>query len=199
MTSLRARVPLLPTLVVGIAVLMMIGLGFWQLYRLQWKESLLARYSSATTTTAEVPFPFGREAVEASLYRRSRIECLSVSEIGAVSGRAPEGWTGWAVTAQCRTQRGPVTVMLGWSADVAHPGWTGGTVTGTLAPARDHTARLVADPPLAGLHALARPDPGSIPNNHFAYAMQWFLFAVTALGIYVMAVAKRLAGGGAQR
>ena len=199
MTSWRARLPILPTLVVALAVLAMIGLGFWQLYRLQWKESLLARYASAATTTAEVPFPFGREAVEASLYRRSRIECLSVSDLGAVSGRSPEGWTGWAVTARCATRQGPVMVMLGWSANPEHPVWTGGTVTGTLAPARDNAARLVADPPLAGLHALAKPDPGSIPNNHFAYAMQWFLFALTALAIYAIALRKRLAGSPAQR
>ena len=196
---MRARLPIGPTLVVAVAVLMMIGLGFWQLYRLQWKEALLARYSSAATTATEVPFPFGRAAVEASLYRRSRIECLTVSDEGAVSGRSPEGWTGWAVTAQCRTRGGPVTVMLGWAATPEHPAWAGGAVAGTLAPARDHAARLVADPPLAGLHALARPDPGSIPNNHFAYAMQWFLFALTALVIYALALRKQLAGGPARR
>ena len=196
---MRARLPIVPTLVVALAVLAMVGLGFWQLYRLQWKDALLARYTSAATTTAVVPFPFRREAVETSLYRRSRIECLSVSDIGAVSGRSPEGWTGWAVTARCATQHGPVMVMLGWSANPDHPAWKGGTVTGTLAPAREHAARLVADPPLAGLHALAKPDPGSIPNNHFAYAMQWFLFALTALAIYAIALRKRLAGGPAQR
>lgn len=196
---MRARLPILPTLVVALAVLAMVGLGFWQLYRLQWKEALLARYASAATTTAEVPFPFGREAVAASLYRRSRIECLSVGDLGAVSGRSPEGWTGWAMTARCATGQGPVMVMLGWSANPEHPDWTGGTVTGTLAPARDHAARLVADPPLAGLHALAKPDPGSIPNNHFAYAMQWFLFAVTALVIYGLALRLRLARSGPRR
>jgi surfeit locus 1 family protein len=37
--------------------------------------------------------------------------------------------------------------------------------------------RLVADPPLAGLAANAAPDPSDIPNNHLAYAVQWFLFA----------------------
>ena len=197
--GLRARLPILPTVVVALAILAMVGLGFWQLYRLQWKDALLARYASAATTGAQVPFPFGRDAVEAALYRRSRIDCLAVSDLGAVSGRSPEGWTGWAVTARCATQNGPVTVMLGWSANPQPPAWTGGTVTGTLAPARDHAARLVADPPLAGLHALARPDPGSIPNNHFAYAMQWFLFAATALVIYGLALRMRLARGPAQR
>ena len=53
--------------------------------------------------------------------------------------------------------------------------------------------RLVADPPLAGLQANARPDPSDIPNNHLSYAVQWFLFAATALVIYAIALRKRLA------
>ena len=59
-------------------------------------------------------------------------------------------------------------------------------------------ARLVADPPVAGLGANARPDPSDIPNNHLAYAVQWFLFAFTALVIYALALRKRLAAA-AQR
>jgi cytochrome oxidase assembly protein ShyY1 len=59
--------------------------------------------------------------------------------------------------------------------------------------------RLIADPPLAGLEANAVPDPASMPNNHFGYAIQWFLFALTALTIYVLALRKRLAGPGADR
>ena len=30
-----------------------------------------------------------------------------------------------------------------------------------------------------------------IPNNHLSYAVQWFLFALTALVIYVLAVRKK--------
>ena len=57
-----------------------------------------------------------------------------------------------------------------------------------------HDVRLVADPPVAGLAANARPDPQDIPNNHFSYAVQWFLFAATALVIYGLALRKRLWG-----
>ena len=70
------------------------------------------------------------------------------------------------------------------------PVWSGGAVTGVIAPG----PRLVADPPLAGLQANARPDPSDLPNNHLSYAVQWFLFAGVALVIYVLAVRKRLAG-----
>jgi surfeit locus 1 family protein len=51
-------------------------------------------------------------------------------------------------------------------------------VAGSRAIAPFHKiTRLVADPPLAGLAANAAPDPSDIPNNHLAYAVQWFLFA----------------------
>ena len=46
-------------------------------------------------------------------------------------------------------------------------------------------------PPQAGLTQLAAPDPRDVPNNHLSYAVQWFLFAVTALVIYGLALRKR--------
>ena len=49
-------------------------------------------------------------------------------------------------------------------------------------------------PPRAGLLPLERPDPSDLPNNHIAYAWQWFLFALTALVIYGLAVRKRVMG-----
>ena len=55
----------------------------------------------------------------------------------------------------------------------------------------DHGYEVVADPPLAGLEASATPDPHDLPNNHLAYAGQWFFFAVTALVIYWLALRRR--------
>ena len=78
---------------------------------------------------------------------------------------------------------------MGWSRDPSNVGdWRGGEVRGIIAPG----PRLVADPPLGGLAANAAPDPSEIPNNHLAYAVQWFLFAATALIIYAVAVWRRL-------
>ena len=45
--------------------------------------------------------------------------------------------------------------------------------------------------PLAGLEPLAAPDPRDLPNNHLAYAGQWFFFALTALVIYILALRRR--------
>jgi surfeit locus 1 family protein len=80
-----------------------------------------------------------------------------------------------------------VLVDLGYSRDIATPEWTGGEVTGVVAPG----PRLVADPAVARLDAMAKPDPGNLPNNHLAYAGQWFFFALTALVIYVLALRRK--------
>ena len=47
-------------------------------------------------------------------------------------------------------------------------------------------------PHAGGMKQLASPDPRDIPNNHFAYAIQWFLFAGVAAAIYAIALWKRM-------
>ncbi|NWN33535.1 SURF1 family protein, partial [Klebsiella michiganensis] len=42
-----------------------------------------------------------------------------------------------------------------------------------------------------GLVPTARPDLSSVPNNHLSYAVQWFLFALVASVIYVLALKWR--------
>jgi len=183
------RVPIVPTLIVLLAVAYMIHLGFWQLDRLKQKDAMLARYTAAQRSGAEVPFVVAAKQAEETLYHRSRLDCSSASDMTSQSGRNDKGEAGIAHYAQCRTTRGwTATVVLGWSRDPAAPNWAGGMVSGWVAPG----PRLVADPPVAGLVANARPDPNDIPNNHLAYAVQWFLFAGLALVIYALAVRKRM-------
>jgi len=93
--------------------------------------------------------------------------------------------------AQQRRAPAPVEVMLGWSRSPDPVSWSGGAVGGTVVPTGELGFRIVANPPLAGLEANARPDPGDLPNNHLAYAVQWFFFAATALVIYVLALRRR--------
>jgi len=182
------RIPILPTIIVIAAVLTMIGLGIWQLGRLGEKEALITRYQAAASNAAEVPFSVDDKA-ENSWFRRSRVTCGRVLSITTVSGTAASGQKGLAVRATC-TQGAfdvPVTIDLGFTRELVTPQWDGGEVTGVIAPG----PRLVADPAAAGLQPLARPDPGSLPNNHLAYAGQWFFFALTALVIYVLALRRR--------
>ncbi len=178
----------------------MIALGVWQLQRRDGKEALIARYSQAQAMSSAVEWPRDFAAREAALFRYSRVNCGRVLSRGAVAGHSAAGETGWAQTATCAIAGGgEAEVVLGWARDPRQVEWAGGEVLGFVAPGVDDGARLIASPPLAGLAASARPDPRDMPNNHLAYAVQWFVFALTAAVIYVLAVRKRLAGGGSRR
>ncbi|WP_459788030.1 SURF1 family protein [Alteriqipengyuania sp. 357] len=191
MNSLR-RLPPVATIIVLLAVAIMIALGFWQLGRADEKDALLARYAAAGSNEEPVAWPGDdADALEQRLYRRSSVECARVTELTAVAGTNARGSKGWAQMAECELAGGGTArIALGWTRVPNGPIWNGGEVTGILAPG----PRLVADPPRAGLLPLQRPDPSELPNNHMAYAWQWFLFALTALVIYGLAVRKRVLG-----
>ena len=182
------RIPILATIIVLAAVATMIGLGIWQLGRRGEKEALIARYEAAATTPENVAFPVEGNA-QAVWFRRSQVTCGRVLEITTVAGTSAKGQKGLAVRATC-TEGGfgtPITIDIGFTREMVPPDWRGGEVSGVIAPG----PRLVADPPVAGLQPLAKPDPGDLPNNHLAYAGQWFFFALTALVIYVLALRRR--------
>jgi surfeit locus 1 family protein len=210
------RIPIFPTLLVLAAVAVMVRLGFWQLDRLGQKEALLTRFAAASSNSDEMPFPsffqgqrgasgnwrfpvMKTGVAETALYRRSRVDCRSISDWQAKSGSNAKGENGWAHIALCEIEGNrAVYIVAGWSRASQTPTWGSGLVTGVISPGGPAGARLVADPPLAGLEANAKPDPSNIPNNHLAYAVQWFLFALTALVIYALALRKRLAAPGGE-
>ena len=167
----------------------MVSLGFWQLGRAQEKEALLARYESATSLSAEVAWPTSGAEVDGALFRRTTLDCGQVLSIDARAGTNARGAKGWAHYANCAIAGTDQTalVALGWSREIVTPEWEGGTVSGLIAPG----PRLVVTEPPAGLEPLASPDPADVPNNHLAYAGQWFFFALTALLIYGLAIRKR--------
>lgn len=185
------RLPVLSTLVVLVAVGTMVALGIWQLQRKAEKEALLASYDRAIAMDAAVPWPRSHADFPKALYRRSSLECIAVHSIEAVAGRSRDGRTGWAQIAECGLAGGGnALVAIGWSAGPQSPAWSGGRVEGVIGPAGP-TIRLIAGQPQAGLEPLATPDPANIPNNHLSYAVQWFLFALTALVIYALALRRR--------
>jgi surfeit locus 1 family protein len=87
----------------------------------------------------------------------------------------------------------------------AQPAWRGGEVSGIVVaePSRAGLWQRItrtAPPPrpmivsfraAPRLEPSARPSRDSIVNNSFAYAIQWFLFAATALIIYFIAASRR--------
>ena len=191
------RLPIIPTIFVLAAVGVMIALGFWQLDRRAQKEAMLARYAEAQTLSAEVSWPTDPVEQEAALFRRTTIDCRTEGKDAPLAGYDRQGTVGWAHAVTCVLPGGArAEVVLGWAKDLAERQWSGGTVRGVIAPGAGKSIRLIADPPLAGLAASSLPDPKTIPNNHWSYAIQWFLFAGVALVIYGLALRKRLAARG---
>lgn len=193
------RLPLIPTLLVLIAIAIMVRLGFWQIDRAAEKADLLARYASIQHDQQLVTWNGDPKTGEAMLFRKVHMACAAVASESPVAGHNAKGETGWSQVERCTSPEGfAVPIVTGWSRQpdpfaAGQARWTGGAVTGTVARDRGDTVRLIADPPLPGLVANARPDPRNIPNNHWSYAVQWFLFALTALAIYGLALRKRLA------
>ena len=202
------RFPVVATILVGLAIAAMIGLGLWQLERRHEKAVLLTRLD-ANRSLPPIAFPTIAQD-ETLLFRRAGIFCLQPTSWEAVGGHDAQGRTGWRQIAHCRTgAEGPgVTIQIGVSPDPhARPIWPGGKVSGyiTQAPsltpllfsAFSHQPKalmLVADPPLAGLAANPLADLSAVPNNHLAYAVQWFLFALVAAIIYAIALRRRSRG-----
>lgn len=187
------KVPVIPTILVGLAVAVMVGLGVWQLERRDQKLALLETYKAGSglppiswpTLPVKEPLP---------LFRYATGNCLQVTGFRTAAGQNLKGEPGFLVIADCRTgAEGPgMAVELGWSKDPnAGKSWQGGLVSGTIAPDSRSRMRLVAASPGPGLTASAPPSPDTIPNNHFSYAIQWFLFAGIASLIYGLALRQR--------
>ena len=190
------RWPLIPTILVALAVATMLGLGIWQLQRKAEKEALLARYAAAEGLPP-VTWPAVPDPKALPLYRLSSVQCLKVVGWRAVSGSSATGQSGFAHLASCQTGGGEgpgAIIAVGWSKGYENPDWTGGLVEGIIAPEKAQLIRLVATKPVAGLTPLAKPSPDQIPNNHLLYAIQWFIFASAAAVIYVLALRKRQLG-----
>ena len=192
------RVPLLPTLLVGLAVAAMIALGLWQLLiRLPEKEAFLAQLAA---NPAKPPVAFPAVTDDRLLFRRTTAMCPQPVTIRL----AGAGAVGFRAIAECRAG---LVVQLGTTHDPdARIAWSGGMVTGYIAHAPDarpliaslfdHTpARmmLVAGEAPPGLARNAPPDLAAVPNNHLAYAVQWFFFAAIATVIYLLALRRRRA------
>ncbi|MDO7843975.1 SURF1 family protein [Sphingomonas immobilis] len=199
------RIPVFATILVALAVAAMIALGVWQLQRRHEKEALIVRLAQNRDLPA-VAFP-RLKTDDTLLFRRATAFCLQPVSWSNEGGHDAKGGPGWRQIAQCRTgAEGPgfaVQIGIGHS-PTAKPDWKGGVVRGYLAYAPDHqpiiaaafggapkTLMLVADPPLAGLGANPPADLSSVPNNHLAYAVQWFVFAAIAAIIYAVALRRR--------
>ncbi|MGL5838941.1 MAG: SURF1 family protein [Sphingorhabdus sp.] len=193
---MKLRFPLIPTIIVTLAIATMIGLGTWQLQRKAQKEALIAQYEAASDLPAiawpSVPLPD-----ELPLFRKSKLMCIKVQGWSSIAGKSARGQSGFAHIATCQTggMEGPgAKIAIGWSPRPDHPTWAGGEISGVIAPDNQSLIRLVASEAPDGLEPLATPSTEGIPNNHLSYAIQWFLFAGAAAVIYILALKTRRQG-----
>jgi surfeit locus 1 family protein len=202
------KLPLIPTIVVAAAILVMIGLGVWQLGRAGQKDAAVVAWR-ANLALPETAYPASNPADDSLMFRRLAANCLRVVSWQVVGGRSAQDQPGWRHIATCATgAEGPgLVVDMGVSqAPNVKVSWTGGPVRGHATHEPDqrpwfdrltgHASPLrlmiVAEVAAPGLTPSAPPDPSSVPNNHRAYMWQWFFFALVAAIIYGLAVRKRL-------
>ncbi|HEY0164442.1 MAG TPA: SURF1 family protein [Sphingomicrobium sp.] len=189
------KLPLIPTLIVAAAVAVMIALGIWQMRRAVEKDALLERFRAAQNLPP-ISFPTGPiHENRLPLFRHSTGLCMEPVAKRSTAGRNRAGEPGYSQIIDCRTGvEGPgMSVELGWSKNPnAAFKWPGGLVSGIIAPDSRTRMRLVAASSPAGLEPAAAPSIEQIPNNHRSYAIQWFLFALIAAVIYVLALRGKL-------
>ena len=203
------RLPVLPTIIVAAAVAVMIALGLWQFQRAAWKERMLAELAVAQSQPAVDLDPLlGPDMPERPIaFRRALVSCSARdAEVNARAGRSRAGASGYAFYLPCRPGEpgwaGRLQVNAGWSQrpDAVRRLSLAGTVAGVIGTTEPgQPIILTAAQPLAPLEASAPPRVEDIPNNHLAYAGQWFLFALAAAVIYVLAVRRRSVAGGAAK
>lgn len=201
------RLPFWPTVLVLLAAAAMVALGVWQLQRAGEKRALKAVYAENLDKGPTAVPVFGALRPEL-MFRRAVGTCLSNTPPFSRGGEDAQGRSGYRLIVRCKAgAEGPgLLVEAGVSDDFRAPvALPPGPVSGTLVPAPSSTsllgkltgeqpsdeAMLVLDRPAPGLRTPARPDPTTIPDNHLAYAVQWFAFAFIALVIYGLALMRR--------
>lgn len=192
------RVPIVPTILVALAVAAMIGLGLWQIRRATWKQGLIDRYANSETMPLIAWPAVWPTKDKLPLFRRATGNCVAVIAKRSTAGENRSGEIGYVHIADCATiGEGPgMSVEIGWSKNPnAAFDWTGGPVSGIIVPDRIKQMRLVSAHAAPGLEPSKLPSVSSIssvtPAGHKGYAATWFAFAAIALVIYVLALRRR--------
>lgn len=217
----RRRFPIGLTIASGVSLVILLGLGTWQMQRLAWKNDLIVRLEKLKAAPAQ--------PVETVLARAKRGETVDWVRVTIACAPSPqirpdhvrnavrEGQIVWRVTSACAlppsapyrqilVDRGLVESAKG---AVEQPTVTlppVGTVTGVLAPAatlsKDAAALTPADAPSLILMAeqetpappdiTAAPLPPNLTNRHLEYALTWYGLAGALVAVYAALVRRRM-------
>ncbi len=202
------RVPVFATLIVAAAVAAMVALGIWQLQRAEEKEKYISVLEHNSALSA-IDYPTRDAFDETQLFRESHLECLGVENWRTQAGKSATGKTGYKYIAECKVADSEKTALVNvgvvYGSPDKSPEWSGGPVRGVIflepdprsllekmfSPSKKPGAMLVSSQKIGALELPQPPSLDNIPNNHMAYAWQWFFFAFIAALIYVLALVKR--------
>jgi len=199
------RLPLIPTLMTIVMVAAMIGLGFWQLQRREWKHDLIARLEAAQSLPQLTPSDYYRAMIGAGsvAYRRAHVDCRAgrVSPYDIRGGESASGASGFLVLVACsapRRSHPDLVVVAGWTPRPFKRQLTVDTeFDGTIIerPYGKQPGRplfmLIPKTAVAPLAPSRTPVPADLPDSHLSYALQWFSFAATLTVIYAIFVLRR--------
>ncbi len=195
------RIPILPTLVVVVAIAVMIGLGVWQIGRATEKEAALAAIAAAKDRP---PVDLDQPVEELAAMSQAAVTCTLGGAPSVRAGQNLDGQTGYRYIYTCTPRAGAeipgirtLFADVGWSQrSDERPAISGAQrYTGTLWNRGNGEAVLTLSAALPPLQASKPPAVENIPNNHIMYAVQWFFFAAVAGIIYALALRRRLREG----
>ncbi len=200
------RPPVLASLIVLVLVAILVGLGVWQLQRARWKADLIARLEAAPALPELGPSDFeeamlGLRSVQ---YRRASHVCRPgrVRPYDLKGGSSQSGEGGFLVLVSCRPNDKPpdIVIVAGWTRDAGAMRRTFEVDTffeGLVierpygdAPGRPQFM-LIPTTAIPELAPARLPSPRDLPDNHLAYAGQWFGLAVALLAIYGVWLRRR--------
>lgn len=206
----------IPTLFTLCGMLVLIGLGTWQLERRQWKEGLIAAREAAMST-ATAPLPADLAAARALEYRRVTAAGRFLGDRALyLHATSAAGALGWHVLTPMVLEDGAMLlVQSGFMPTRATADMTGiRSVTGVLRLPPERRGWFVPDDrpdrnewfaiDLSAMAAAAKlehllpfyvdasgeklPD---LPNDHLQYAVTWYALAAALLVIYILVVRRR--------
>jgi surfeit locus 1 family protein len=179
MTDAARRFPIGLTIAVGVSLIILLGLGGWQLQRLSWKEALLARVSAlqaAPATSGEAALE--RMAAGADLdFTRVRLTCPGLASAPFLElFSVREGKAGSRLISACRVAGG------GYQSILVDRGFVRDDVS---ARPRVNVSDLA---PVEIVGVLRAPEPGNrfSPPNDVA-GNRWYVRDTTAMALALKA------------
>jgi cytochrome oxidase assembly protein ShyY1 len=198
----------LSALVVFVLTGLLVGLGVWQLQRREWKRALVEAAETAPQLPMLEPADFmaamtGRMSVQ---YRRAELVCRPgrVTPYDLKGGSSAGGESGYLVLVSCRPDQSlapDIVAVAGWTRRpdaaalplVVDTMFSGLIIERPYGDAPDRPQfMLIPDTAVPPLKPSRLPSAADLPDNHLAYAGQWFGLAGALLVIYALWLRRRM-------